>query len=150
MFDNLVPSLKDAGYGTHVVKLPSTGTKSPGNPTMADDIAAVRQVVEKIADGTGKDVILILHSSGCVFGSAAVKGFDRRSRAEQGNDGRGVWLVILVGGAYPEGKAPSWSSPFFDIQIGNPVPYRFFSANVETNDLPKEQHVPFHLREAQH
>ena len=60
-FADVISLLKSRGYSTHFAALPSTGTKSPGNPGMKDDIAAFRSTIVDIVDA-GEDIVLMLHS----------------------------------------------------------------------------------------
>ncbi|KAJ5777634.1 hypothetical protein N7520_000880 [Penicillium odoratum] len=82
-----------------VAVLPSTGTTSPGNPGMKDDVAAVRTHIETIL-ARGEDIILVLHSAGGFLGSEAMRGLDKGTRSDQPGV---VSIVFLAAAIYPEG-----------------------------------------------
>jgi len=98
-----VSSLLEAhDYSTLTVVLPSTGTVSPNNPSMLDDIATVRAKVEKLVTAN-LEVVMVLHSAGGFLGSNAIEGLDVKARAEKGLKGGVTKLVILAGALWPEG-----------------------------------------------
>lgn len=99
VFEKVTSVLKSNGVAAEVATLASTGTTSPGNPTMKDDIAAVRAHIETIL-GRGDDVLLALHSAGGFLGSEAMQGLDKSSR---GNQPGVVSIVFLAGAIFPEG-----------------------------------------------
>lgn len=90
------------GLSTEIAVLPSTGTTSPGNPSMKDDIAAVRKYIEQIVS-RGEDVLLVLHSAGGFIGGGAMEGLSKKARAEKGESGGVVSIVFLSGAIFPEG-----------------------------------------------
>ena len=99
VFEKVTTLLIAEGITTEVAELPSTGTTSPGNPTMKDDIAAVRDYIE-IVLSRGEDVLLVLHSAGGFIGSEAMQGLDKKSRGDQPGV---VGIVFLAGAVFPEG-----------------------------------------------
>ncbi|MCJ1402764.1 hypothetical protein MMC11_005985 [Xylographa trunciseda] len=101
-FSHVSLLLQSQGYATETVVLPSTGTVSPGNPSMDDDIAAVRATVEKLI-GLGQDVLLVLHSAGGFLGSNAIESLGAKERSEKGLKGGVVKIVFLAGAVFPEG-----------------------------------------------
>jgi len=101
-FAHVSSLLQSQGYATETAVLPSTGTVSPGNPRMEDDIAAVRATVEKVI-GDGHDVLLVLHSAGGFLGSNAIEGLSAKARSEKGLKGGVVKIVFLAGAVFPEG-----------------------------------------------
>ena len=101
-FEGVSRLLADTGFQTMTCTLPSTGTTSPGNPGMHDDIAAIRSSAEAvIAEGT--DVVMVLHSGGGFLGSNAMKGLSAKARSEQGLKGGVLGIVFLTGAVFPEG-----------------------------------------------
>ncbi|PYH91652.1 alpha/beta-hydrolase [Aspergillus ellipticus CBS 707.79] len=87
VFENVASLLRADGFTTEIATLPSTGTVSPGNPTMADDIAAIRAHLTQIVE-RDEEVILVLHSAGGFLGSAAMEV---------------VKIVFVAGAVFPEG-----------------------------------------------
>ncbi|PWY83358.1 alpha/beta-hydrolase [Aspergillus heteromorphus CBS 117.55] len=99
VFEHVASLLRADGFTTEITTLPSTGTVSPGNPSMADDVAAIREHLTKVVE-RGEEVILVLHSGGGILGSEAMKGLDKTAR---GGNGGVVKIVFLVGAVFPEG-----------------------------------------------
>lgn len=116
--------LQTAGYPTQTATLPSTGASSPNNPSMKDDIAAVRsRIIDLIDDdddgGGGKTVVLVLHSAGGFVGSNAAEGLDVKARRGKGLKGGVCRIVFLTGAVFPVGyrHAPL---PFFTYDVFPP------------------------------
>ncbi|KAL8794428.1 MAG: hypothetical protein Q9195_003015 [Heterodermia aff. obscurata] len=101
-FENVSSLLAERGFSTVFAPLASTGTTSPGNPSMHDDIAAIRLSVEALVTAE-KDVVMVLHSAGGFLGSTAIEGFIAKQRAQEGFKGGVVGIVFLAGAIYPEG-----------------------------------------------
>jgi Alpha/beta hydrolase family len=115
VFDSLSSLLAADGFNTEVASLPSTGTISPGNPTMKDDIAAIRQRLVPLVS-RGDNVLLVLHSAGGFLGSEAMQGLDVKQRRERGEKGGVVGIVFLTAGLIPEGF-PHQTPPFWVIEV---------------------------------
>jgi len=105
-----------AGYACTTVQLPSTGTVPPNNPTMHDDINAIRRVLEDILERDGKEVVLVMHSVGGFLGSNAIEGMSVEERKAQGKDGGVRKLLFLTASLLPEGTLHT-TPPFCDIQV---------------------------------
>lgn len=88
------------GFKTETAVLPSTGTTSPGNPGMKDDIAAVRKHLQGLVS-QGDDVVLVLHSAGGFLGSEAMEGLSKKKG--EGEKGGVIGIVFLSGAVFPEG-----------------------------------------------
>lgn len=101
-FEPVSEGLQKHGFETEIVSVPSTGTTSPGNPSMKDDIAAIRTVVEKAVDAD-KNVVLVLHSGGGFLGSNAIEHLDIKARSEAGKSGGVSKIVFLAGAVFPPG-----------------------------------------------
>ena len=108
-FADVSARLQSKGFQTEVALLPSTGTTSPGNPSMQDDIAAIRQKVSGLVDA-GHEIIMVLHSGGSFLGSNAIEGL-----TTQGSRIGVSRMVFLAGAVFPEGFEHS-PLPFYDIQ----------------------------------
>ena len=120
-FSDVSSQLSSAGHDVHVVKLPSTGTKSPGNPSMDDDIAAVRQDLQKLVEKEG-DIVLLLHSAGGFLGSNAMEGFSAKARKEKGLKGGVNGIVFLSGAVFPQGFKHG-PLPFATVKVcSEPLP----------------------------
>lgn len=122
-FSHVASLLQAQGYPTEIATLPSTGTVSPGNPSMLDDIAAIRATVSNLVD-KGQQVVLVLHSSGGFLGSNAIEGLSLKARQEKQLEGGVSKIIFLTGGIASEGfkHAPL---PFFTYDVGSdPLPSR--------------------------
>jgi len=62
-FAYITSLLQSRGFPCEIVELPSTGTVTPGNPGMHDDIAAIRSAITKLVEN-GETVVLVPHSAG--------------------------------------------------------------------------------------
>ncbi|PYH78141.1 alpha/beta-hydrolase [Aspergillus uvarum CBS 121591] len=100
VYTELATLLTAAGYPVETTALPSTGTLSPGNPTMKDDIAALRAAISRLV-ARGDSVVLVLHSAGGFLGSEAMQGLARGDG--EGGDGGVIGIVFLAAAVFPEG-----------------------------------------------
>ena len=116
-FARVASLLQSQGYTTETAVLPSTGTVSPGNPGMHDDVAAVRSTVTRLVD-KGQNVVLVLHSAGGFLGSNAIKGLSVEARRSEGLKGGVNRIVFLAGAVFPEGFKHS-PLPFFTYDVCN-------------------------------
>ena len=101
-FDQVSSLLQSQGFTTQTVALPSTGSVSPDNPTMPDDIAAIRTAVQKLVEAE-QDVVLVLHSGGGFLGSNAIEGLGAKTRLDKGLKGGVTHIVFLAAAVFPEG-----------------------------------------------
>jgi pimeloyl-ACP methyl ester carboxylesterase len=117
VYSQVESSLKALGYPTHLCSLLSTGTKSPGNPSMKDDIEAIRSDLLRLVE-EGKDLVLVLHSAGGFLGSEAMEGLDAKSRNARGAKGGVKGIAFLTAGVAPKGHSHSLHPPpFFDLEV---------------------------------
>lgn len=122
-FLHVASTLQAEGHQTEIATLPSTGTVSPGNPNMYDDIAAIRSIIIKLVE-KGQHIVLVLHSAGGFLGSNAIEGLSLKARQEKELPGGVSKIVFVAGAVFPEGgkHAPL---PFFtyDVRSG-PIFFR--------------------------
>lgn len=118
-YDATTSAIISAGYACTTIQLPSTGTVPPNNPTMYDDIDAIRRVLEDILERDGKEIVLVMHSVGGFLGSNAIKGMSIEERKAQGKDGGVRKLLFLTAGLLPEGTMHT-TPPFCDVQVRDP------------------------------
>ena len=99
-FEKVSSILQGYGFPTRVAALPSTGKISPGNPSMLDDIAAIRSIITKLVESR-QEVVMVMHSGGGLLGSSAIEGLGIKARG----DAKGcVTKIIFVAAAlFPEG-----------------------------------------------
>ncbi|KAH8695237.1 Alpha/beta hydrolase fold-1 [Talaromyces proteolyticus] len=105
VFNHVSSLLSSAGFKTSTAVLPSTGTTSPGNPSMKDDIAAIRRHLQDLLQpapetGTAEDVLLVLHSAGGFLGSEAMQGLHKTGSSSAPGV---IGIVFLAGAIFPLG-----------------------------------------------
>lgn len=117
VYDALLDQLRAHKYRADVIPLQSTGCKSPGNPSMRDDVAYIRKRIhETVEAGACQEVVLVLHSAGGLLGSMAIEGLGVDERRVNGEKGGVIKIVFLAGAILPEGVAHR-PLPFFDFQV---------------------------------
>ncbi|KAE8353293.1 alpha/beta-hydrolase [Aspergillus coremiiformis] len=115
-FETVSTRLTDDGFAVETAALRSTGTVSPGNPSLKDDVAAVRTCLEKLVHG-GQEVLLVLHSAGGFIASEAMEGLSKSACRERGGEGGVVGIVFVTGAVVPEGYEHQ-SLPFAVVRDG--------------------------------
>jgi len=98
VFTSVISFLHSKGFETLTVSLPSTGTSSPGNPSMHDDERAIRTIVQRLVEKEEKEVLMVCHSAGGFLGSAAIEGLSKKSIKEKEKVGGVVGIVFLSAG----------------------------------------------------
>ncbi|KAL8644577.1 MAG: hypothetical protein Q9210_007185 [Variospora velana] len=142
VYDAVLTSLHEHGYSAQTVPLASTGTSSPGNPSMQDDVASIRSVIAPLVE-EGREVLLVLHSAGAFLGSMAIEGLSRKERMAAGQGGGVVKIVFLAGAVWDEGFQHG-PLPFFDYQ--GPSMYCATPLSLLFNDLPPSLAAHWALR----
>ncbi|KAL8760292.1 MAG: hypothetical protein Q9184_003387 [Pyrenodesmia sp. 2 TL-2023] len=115
VYDSVLHSLQTHHYPVQTIPLPSTGQASPNNPSMRDDVAAIRSVIASLVEEEEKEVLLVLHSAGAFLGSMAIEGLSFRERETAGKQGGVKKIVFLAGAVWAEGFKHG-PLPFFDYQ----------------------------------
>ncbi|KAL3492470.1 hypothetical protein BJX62DRAFT_224610 [Aspergillus germanicus] len=111
----LAPSLTDFIYAPLI----STGTSSPGNPTMYDDAMGIREIIKPLVE-VGKRLVIVGHSAGAFLSGMAMEGLEVGGElaAPTGAGGGGVErFVFIAGGILPLG-APHPELGFLDVRGG--------------------------------
>ena len=117
VYDALLRLLHKHDYQASVIPLQSTGCKSPGNPSMKDDVAFIRERIHAIVQGGGgQKVLLVLHSAGAFLGSMAIKDLSVAEREAAGKKGGVAKIVFLAGALLPEGSTHG-PAPFFEYKV---------------------------------
>ena len=102
-YEKLVTSLRNTGYSTSVVSLPSCNAPDPQNATCSADAAAVRQeILQSMDAGDGKDLVIVCHSYGGIPGGGAAYGLSKTARAKDGKGGGVIGLIYVAGFVVPE------------------------------------------------
>ncbi|KAL8689910.1 MAG: hypothetical protein Q9218_004529 [Villophora microphyllina] len=103
-------------YTTRTVPLRSTGTTSPGNPSMQDDVQGIHDALLGLFDSPQpQHVLLVLHSAAGFLGASAMKGLSVRERDANGQKGGVTGIVFMSAGVFPEGFHHQ-PLPFMDFQ----------------------------------
>ncbi|ORY58904.1 Alpha/beta hydrolase fold-1 [Pseudomassariella vexata] len=100
-FDLVREKLTKVNWPTEAVSYPSVGAEPP-TKGLADDAAAVRATIEKLA-GEGKQVVLVVHSYGGLVGANAVEGLGFAERQAKGEKGGVILFVYLAAFVTPMG-----------------------------------------------
>ncbi|EOD51993.1 hypothetical protein GTA08_BOTSDO12061 [Neofusicoccum parvum] len=100
-YDVVREQLHARGWATEGVAYPSVGAEPP-TKGLADDAAAVRSAIEKLAD-EGKEVVLVVHSYGGLVGQNAVEGLGYKQRQAAGKKGGVIMFVYLAAFVVPKG-----------------------------------------------
>lgn len=108
--------LKTKGFDTEIVDMPSVGGTQLPLTGLAEDIAAVRAVVQPLVEA-GREVVLLTHSAGGVSGGGAVKGLDVGTRREAGLPGGVVRVIYMAAFMVPKG------SSLLQMLGGKPAPW---------------------------
>ena len=95
--------------------LRSTGTTSPGNPNLKQDVDGIRVVLEPLVKA-GKRVVIVAHSAGGFLGSEAVEGLEVGGKNTGGNGG-GVEKMFFIAAALFRAGYEHRDLPFMDFQV---------------------------------
>jgi pimeloyl-ACP methyl ester carboxylesterase len=118
VFTSLSTTLQALGYPTETATLPSTGTSSPGNPSMRDDEQAIRYIVKRLVIDEEKTVILVCHSAGGFLASGAIEGLSAKNLEKKGGKGGVAKFVFLTAGLAAEGYVHG-KMPFMDFVVSS-------------------------------
>lgn len=77
-------------------ELASDWSFKPLGETLAVDVQALRNNVLQQVEA-GNEVVLVMHSYGCVVGGAAVRGLSKKEREGKGEKGGVVGLIFIAG-----------------------------------------------------
>jgi pimeloyl-ACP methyl ester carboxylesterase len=110
----LAPSLTEFIYAPLI----STGTCSPGNPTMYDDAMGIRGIIKPLVEAS-KRLVIVGHSAGAFLSAMATEDLEVGGKfaAPSGGGGGGVErFVFIAGGILPLG-APHPELGFLDVRV---------------------------------
>ncbi|KAM0197813.1 hypothetical protein ACHAPA_003203 [Fusarium lateritium] len=102
-YDIVRNELQAKGWSTEAVDYPSVGAEPPSKG-LADDVVAVRTVVERLVN-EGKNVMIVVHSYGGLVGALAVEGLGHKQRAKEGKTGGVIQLVYLSAFVMPKDQS---------------------------------------------
>lgn len=96
-------ALQARGWETEAVAFPTVGAEPP-TKGVPDDAAAVRKVLEALAE-QGKQIVLVVHSYGGVVGAQAVRGLGYKQRQKEGKVGGIITYLYLSAFVVPVGQS---------------------------------------------
>ncbi|KAL7806922.1 hypothetical protein V8C26DRAFT_424115 [Trichoderma gracile] len=104
-FEDLEAAFRAKGYPFVSQDAPGILDKDPFNSTVDKDSESLRQNILLPLLAEGKDVVLLMHSYGGVYGSAAVQGLSVRERKKAGLKGGVTGLVYVTAVTPAVGKS---------------------------------------------
>ena len=106
VYQPLEAVLTAKGHAVRTTSLKMTGTKPPGNPTIADNANGIRNdLLHFLEEEGGRDVMVVLHSASGHFGAAALKDLSIDTRRAAGKTGGVTKLIFLAALTSKEGDA---------------------------------------------
>ena len=108
--------LKTHGYSILTIPLVSTRRSSSDNPSMLDDVRAIRTALRFLIED-GEELLLVLHSAGGFLGSQAMEGLRLDVRAKEGKRGGVKKLVFLSGWIISEGIRYLQDLALFHVEV---------------------------------
>lgn len=123
--------LETQGYSSSfALLLPSSRESSNSNSSngMAEDVAAIRRVLEELVVKNEEDVVVVMHGYGAVPGCKAVTadlGREARVKEGMGKSGGGVTGLVLIGGWLVE-EGESIEGTIRGLGLGEEVEVRNF------------------------
>lgn len=132
-YQDVADKLRQKGFTVEVPTLPTTGT----NPdlTYADDVKTINETLQPFLD-SGREVIMVAHSSGTLPASHCTEGESVAERAECGLKGGIQHYINVCGLAYPrrgknflgnEYDSPLQEFHFVEVRPQKANPQRFGS-----------------------
>ena len=110
---NAAPELTDIVYAPLV----STGTRSPGAPTMMDDAMAIRVVIKPLVEA-GKRLVIVAQSAGGFLSGMATEGLEVGQKLATASGSGVERFVFVAAGILPLG-APH-PNPGFISRVSSP------------------------------
>ncbi|XXG98399.1 hypothetical protein Hte_004722 [Hypoxylon texense] len=145
VYRKLVSALTAEGFPVIHPSLPSL--TDPERPdfaltTLTDDANVVQAELQRLIEGEGKQVLVLMHSYGGLVGSeATLEGFSWAKRSEQGLAGGVIHLLFLAAFILPVGQSVTGAfgtSPNLEEKPGGRFTIRD-AARTLYGDLPAEE-----------
>ncbi|KAF2008952.1 alpha/beta-hydrolase [Aaosphaeria arxii CBS 175.79] len=103
VFDEVRSVLASRGWQSETATNRTVGANPP-TMHLQDDAAAIRAILQRLAD-EGKKIILAVHSYGGLVGAEAAQGFGIKQRAEQGLPGGVILFTYIASFVTPKGMS---------------------------------------------
>lgn len=127
--------LRSKGFETQIVTMPSVGGTELPLTGLPEDIAAVRRVIEPLAEA-GREIVLLTHSAGGVSGGGAVKGLDVKARRAAGLPGGVARVIYMAAFMVPQG------SSLLEMLGGKPAPWMVVEVSTEGGGSKEGMFLP--------
>lgn len=101
----LISELNNQGYIVSTDKLPSVGSSTPRDQSVANDSKFIKSKLLTPLLNAGKDVLLLMHSYGGCPGADAAKGLSKSERKAAGQKGGIVGLIFMCAFVANEGDS---------------------------------------------
>ena len=131
--------LQESSFPTITIPRQSVGAQA-ATSSYRDDIRLVRNLLEKLIEEEGRDVILAPHSAGGVVGCQIVSGLEKSKRAAKGQNGGIVHVLFIAAHLLAQGQTfidalggglPSWA--LFDVSAGHAITSLLWSSQFASN-----------------
>ncbi|KAL5113173.1 hypothetical protein ACEQ8H_008960 [Pleosporales sp. CAS-2024a] len=99
MYDPVVLPLREKGYSVHALDPPCYPlgyAKGKAAPSMLDDAKFVSDFVEKLADQSGEEVVIMAHSYGGIPATQSLEHITATARAKQGKKGGVTHMAYMT------------------------------------------------------
>lgn len=94
-FHPLIQAFKERSYEA-ICEIPSSYPDDDSKPPTNPDTKYLREDVLLPLLGEGKDIVLLMHSYGGLYGAAAVEGLSKKERSAMGKSGGIVSLIFVA------------------------------------------------------
>jgi hypothetical protein len=101
----LIKELNSQGYMVTTDKLPSVGSSTPKDQSVANDSKFIKSKLLTPLLDAGRDILLLMHSYGGCPGADAAKGLSKSERAAAGKTGGIVGLIFMCAFVANEGDS---------------------------------------------
>jgi pimeloyl-ACP methyl ester carboxylesterase len=103
-YNDFAQSLSHTGHRVLFPELASSWSLRPTGEPVKVDVEALRCHIVQQVDA-GNEIILVMHSYGCIIGGAAAKGLSKKQQEAKGEKGGVLGLIFIAGYIVEEGTA---------------------------------------------
>ncbi|KAH8893093.1 alpha/beta-hydrolase [Thozetella sp. PMI_491] len=139
-FEPCAALLRAAGFTTHLGRIRTTNTKSPGNPTIADNLEQFREDITAFVEEAGEaEVIVFCHSAAGHYCSGALKDLGVQQRKSNGRSGGVAHLIFLAAIITPKGVSVATLQAAGVVSVQGGQIFIKDPLKVFFHDLPTEE-----------